>query len=209
MDTSVKCYCISLRDNNEGRFNCQKEFDRIGLSVEFIIVDKSNISGAHGCFTSHIKALNKGLKSGSEYIMVFEDDVYFSYSDRLIWEKIFSFLNVPNSKLLWCFCLGYLTGSRSETITKDIISLDRCYCAHAYIVPRQTALQLVQMVWEGKPYDVQWADVIQIFYAPFSMIAFQRDHKSSISTDVGKYILNSIGFRNVARLCEFRANFPF
>jgi len=203
MDTQIKCYCISLKENIHERLRCQEIFDRLNLKVDFEIVERSSKGGKHGCFTSHIKVLNKGLETGNEYIMIMEEDIYFDYLDPEIFTKIFKFIETCDKNIKWCLCLGYFTASKSTTVTDDIVTLNKCYCSHAYIVPRQTAEKLIEMEWKEIPYDIQWHEVIEIFYAPYPMIAFQKDHYSSISGDFGAFLINTIGFKNIARLCEF------
>ena len=223
MNPYVKCYCISLRDNEEGRILCQKEFDKINLQVEFEIVERSPLGGKHGCFTSHIQVLKKGLATSAPYIMIMEDDVYFDYQDPQIFNKINEFISLQCDSLCqvkWCFCLGYLTNSPATKVidnycpqvtinTDSIVALDKCYCAHAYIVPRVTAEALVTMEWKEVPYDIHWHEMIDKFYAPYPMIAFQRDHQSETAKDFGGFLLNLIGFRNIARISEFRSRLPF
>src|SRR5579862_5537110 len=150
---SIKSYCISLVENERDRILCQEEFARVGLDVEFEIVERDQESGARGCFTSHINVLKKGLATNCEFIMVMEDDVYFEYKDPQIFTKIFTFLKKLNrhftcdcmntcqhlQKGLWCFCFGYFTNSKAIPITQDIVSLERAFCSHSYILPRQTA----------------------------------------------------------------------
>lgn len=203
MDALVKCYCISLKENEKERDACKKEFEKIGYDVEFLIVERSLKGGSHGCFTSHITVLKQGLESNTKYIMVTEDDVYFEYSDPDIIPKIFKFLETLNDQTIWCCCLGYFTDSPLIWINNHIIALEKCYCTHAYIVPRQTAERLINMEWKDVPYDMHWHDVIKVFYSPRPMIAFQRDRVSSISSGLGPYAINTIGFKNIARICEF------
>jgi hypothetical protein len=205
----IKYYCISLKENETERIRCSREFEKIGLPFEFEIVERSPLGGAHGCFMSHIDVLKKGLESNSKYIMITEDDVYFEYSHPSIFEKIFKFIESANPNVNWCLCFGYLSGSKLVSVNKDIVALKTCSCSHAYVVPRRTAEELIKMEWNGSDYDVDWHKVINYFYAPYPMIAFQKDHKSSISNDWGKYFLNTFGFKNSARICEFWNRLPF
>lgn len=217
MDSRMKCYCISLVENSKERDVCQREFDKIGLEVEFEIVERSPEGGSYGCFMSHLEVLNKGLKTNSEYIMIMEDDVYFYHTDSTIFDKIYKFMDsirkdeyvrLELDKLKWCLCLGYFTNSHSISVNKHIVALDKCYCSHAYIVPRHTAEKLAQMEWKNLPYDIEWHNVIDLFYAPYPMIAFQRSHVSTVSSGLGSYMINIIGFQNIARICELRTWIP-
>jgi GR25 family glycosyltransferase involved in LPS biosynthesis len=199
----MKYYCISIKENHKERSLCREIFKNISMPVDFHIVNKSEYRGCFGCFESHIDVLKRGIKyleknpDELQFIMVMEDDVYFESKIDI---NLLEFLS--NRKEKWCCCLGYFTASQATKIKHNIISLPKCYCGHAYIVPIQTAKELVKMEYNGTPYDIIWHNVIDIFYAPYPMIAFQRSHKSSISDDFPKYLMNTLGFKNVAKLCE-------
>ena len=195
----IQCYCISLRENESTREKLSKALNNIGLNVNYHIVDRSPLGGCHGCFSSHIEVLKKGLAQQCKYMMVLEDDVYFEGHDIIKKLKdISQFINqLDNSH--WCFSFGYLTSSPSTKINHFINRLYHCYCTHAYIVPIQTAKKLSMMQWKNKPIDHQWSEEISAFYVPYPMICFQHDHASSTASPD---FITRIGFKNLARLCE-------
>lgn len=201
---NIKSYCISLKDNIEERERCQKIYDDCKLNVEFNIVEKSLKGGIYGCFESHIKTLKKGIKyfRGEEknnYIFIMEDDVYFDTNNLFDTTFILSLKNNVN----WCYTLGYLTGFPSYRVNNNIIKLYNCQCMHAYLVPLHTAKKLSKLKWCGNAIDYDWIKVIDIFYAPRVMIAFQKDHISSTSsTNLARYIINKFGYKNVASVSE-------
>jgi GR25 family glycosyltransferase involved in LPS biosynthesis len=198
----IKCYCISLKENEDEREWCSKVYTKNKLDVEFFIVERSKHGGSHGCFQSHINVLKKALETDYEYFMILEEDAYFDYNDVNIFNQIFDFVRNIKDNRNWCFCLGYFSQFPATNIQKGFVTIPKCFCAHAYIVNRRTTEQLITMEWKNSPYDIHWHDIIDIFYAPYPMIAFQKDHISSISSDFGSKVMNTIGYRNVATICE-------
>ncbi len=197
----TKCFCISLKEADDDRVLANKEFKKVGLDVEYYLAERSPLGGMHGCFTSHIEVLKKGLETNQKYIMIMEDDIYFDIYDHHIFKKINLFINsLPDTN--WCFSFGYLTSKYSKKINSDFNMLKACQCTHAYLVPRHTAEKLITLKWEGIAIDYHWLKKIDQFYVPNSMIAFQRDHISSISPAFTSRLFNIVGFRNVSHLSE-------
>lgn len=207
---NIKSYCISLKENKKERALCRKEFDKYNLNVDFHIVERSPKGGMYGCFESHINVLKKGINyfKGNEknnYLFIMEDDVYFE-SDTLF-DKLKPFLTSINNKDDWCCCLGYLTAYPSHIVADGIVQIANCQCTHAYLVPIHTAKKLSKLKWKGVAIDYAWLEVINVFYAPYPMIAYQTDHKSSISSkDVMTCMMSTFGFKNVALLSQSWSN---
>lgn len=53
------------------------------------------ISGAIGCYLSHIRIYKKIVEDNIPYAIIFEDDVRFLDPEYIFWKKINS-LNIPN-----------------------------------------------------------------------------------------------------------------
>jgi hypothetical protein len=202
----LKSYCISLKENEKERQRCQDIFNHYNLNVEFHIVERSPKGGVYGCFESHINTIKKGLQylnKHDDYLFIMEDDVYFDCQDANLFTHLTSFLNSLDQNQLWCCCLGYLTNSIIRKVNKNIVKMNECQCTHAYIIPKQTALKLSQLKWNNQAIDFAWIDVIEQFYAPYPMIAFQTDHVSTI-TNGGhmNWLMTHVGFKNLAQMNE-------
>lgn len=196
---NTKSYCISLRENKKERVRCRKVFQNYDLDVDFHIVERSPKGGKFGCFESHINVLKKGIDyfnncDDNNYIFIMEDDVYFE-GDKNIINNTIKYLT--NTKSNWCCCLGCLSVCVGTFVTDTIMSLAKCNCTHAYIVPVRTARLLSALEWNEQPIDYEWNSIIDIFYTPYPMIAYQKDHISSVSTDV-----NIIGFKNITLIMQ-------
>jgi hypothetical protein len=199
---SCAAFCISLRANEAGRKQCEEQFQALGVPVQFEVVDPHPQGGVCGCFTSHQLALQRGLDSSSELILIMEDDVCFEGCTPELFQSLLRWVKQVPADQRWCLELGYFTYSKSYDISPGIVALDNCVCAHAYVVPRLTAQGLCAMNWRGTPYDLQWGEVIDQFYAPYPMVAFQRNHISTIS-HLSTLFMMVFGFRTVARICEW------
>lgn len=208
---TVKSYCISLTENYKERKRCKNIYDKQLLNVDFHIVDRSPFGGMHGCFTSHIDVLKKGIKyyknskDKNQFIFIMEDDVYFECKDIFDIFKTLPYNNNNN----WCCCLGYFSTSMGTFIKPNMISLSSCNCAHAYIVPIHTAKQLVKLKWDNEPIDYVWNNVVDVFYAPYPMIAYQKDHPSSVGTGIFDIVMKRIGFKNIALGFEFWCTYGY
>lgn len=201
---NIKSYCISLKENKHERVRCRKVFKHYDLNVDFYIVERSPKGGVFGCFESHINVLKMGVEhfngvDDDNYIFIMEDDVYFEGDTHIIHDTISYLSNVKNN---WCCCLGYLSSCVGNFVREDIISLPNCNCCHAYIVPVRTAKLLMGLIWNDKPIDYVWNNIIDMFYAPYPMIAYQTDHASAISNNMHNYIFNTIGFKNIANIMQ-------
>jgi hypothetical protein len=132
-----------------------------------------------------------------------EDDVYFDTHEPLF-KNIEPFLKSLDSNQLWCCCLGYLTTSFIHKVNKNMVKINSCQCMHAYIIPKQTAIKLSQLKWNNMAIDFAWLDCIDVFYAPYPMIAFQNDHMSTIvkQEKIMEVIRTHIGFKKIAQMGE-------
>jgi GR25 family glycosyltransferase involved in LPS biosynthesis len=80
-----KHYCINLSGRTERKDYAQKQFDKLGIEVEFFpavngnLIDYNSISSRHtpgmvGCFLSHRAIWIDAIGNGYKRIMVWEDD---------------------------------------------------------------------------------------------------------------------------------------
>ncbi len=179
-----KIYCISIVEREDRRQAVGKEFERVGLAglVEFVLVDKHPENREQGIFESHIICLKKGLASGAEKILVFEDDVFFYdyQADKLL---------VACAKLddisSWDGLLlgGIIRGCSRLGNNKNDLWRVRYRClTHAYCVQAKFARFLVQQPWSGVPIDTFMKKQNPDFYAPARMFAFQGKFDSDNQT---------------------------
>lgn len=79
MDKIPYIGCINLLSRDDRYNESINEFNKIGIlnKVNFLRVEKHQISGRIGCWESHRKIWIDALNKGCEYCMVFEDDFIF------------------------------------------------------------------------------------------------------------------------------------
>lgn len=179
-----KVYCISLVDREDRRAEAKRQFGRVGLleKVEFEIVTRDLENSERGIYDSHMTCLRKGLQSGARNIMVFEDDVVFErFSPKRI-KKCARFLaENPDWK---AFFLGCLVTRIKPTKLPCVVKIKYRSLAHAYVLNRHFAQQLVETPWNDIPFDslIWLLDCDQ--YAIYPSIAFQ----SNSGTDNQKFV---------------------
>ena len=201
-----RIYCITLANRPDRYESARREFQRIGLGdlVEFIIVDKHPTDSEQGIFESHQACLRAGLAAGAQKIAVFEDDVVFSRfsPDRL--KNAIHFMDTSEDWQLFFF--GCFVNSSRKTPFKSVVKI--CYrcTAHAYGVSREFAQKLVELPWQGIPYD----DLLRALtpgsvYAIFPGFAFQSasptDNDKLLGIDRARRIFG--GLRRLQQWNEF------
>jgi hypothetical protein len=113
-------YCINLIEREDRYLAVRTELERVGLldETEFYRASRSKISGAVGCYTSHVNVLRAARARGLDYVLVLEDDLYFDT------ERLRQFLPRINH---------YIESHRGDT-TWDILYLGHLPLAFGKIV---------------------------------------------------------------------------
>lgn len=168
-----KIYCISLDKRIDRREQAKKQFAQVGILdlVEFVIVAKHPTNQEKGIYDSHMKCLIKGIESGAQHILVFEDDVFFERFNSDALRRACQYLNkVPT----WNgFFLGCMIDGSSRTGEKSLNRITHRTLAHAYALNRSFAKELVQKKWNGTPFDEFLRLHNNNYYALYPMCAFQ------------------------------------
>lgn len=134
--SDIKCYCINLPEATKRRAAVSKEFEKVGINIEFIEAIK-HIDGYVGNTLSHMKAIRKAFDEGLNYVCVFEDDVIFAedFNDRI--------------NILPEFDLFYLGGhswwaySYTQTAFRNIYKCEEIGGFHAIIYSRYALQWLI------------------------------------------------------------------
>ena len=168
-----RIYCISLDKRIDRREQAKKQFARVGLldQVEFVIVEKHPTNQEKGIYQSHMKCLHKGLDSGANHILVFEDDVFFERFDpKALLRACQCLKKIPDWNGLF---LGCMIDGSSRTKEKNLNKITHRTLAHAYALNRPFAKELVQKSWDGTPFDEFLRLHNKNYYALYPMCAFQ------------------------------------
>jgi GR25 family glycosyltransferase involved in LPS biosynthesis len=168
-----KIYCISLDKRIDRREQAKKQFTDLGIldRVEFVIVAKHPTNQEVGIYQSHMKCLNKGIDSGAQHILVFEDDVFFERFDPHALHRACRYLeDLPGWNGLF---LGCMIDGSSRTEEKSLKKITHRTLAHAYALNQPFAKELVKKEWSGTPFDEFLRLHNKDYYAIYPMCAFQ------------------------------------
>ncbi len=188
-----RIYCISLEEREDRRKAAEASFAKVGLTgkVEFFIAKRHPLDVEQGMYESHTACLRKGLESGAERIIIFEDDVIFDRFDAKRFQKCTQFLvEHPEWKVL---LLGALIRSSRKTTNPFIQKVAYQSLGHAYALNRHYAETVAYQPWQGIIIDTLFRPLADHIYAVYPMFAFQNDTAS----DNEKYH----GLERVRRLC--------
>jgi hypothetical protein len=175
-----RVYCISLTQRKDRHIEALRQFSGVGLAekVEFLIVEKHPTDCEQGIYESHLRCMAKGLDSGAERILIFEDDVVFEgfSPDRL--KNVTSFLRENDNWQFFFF--GCMVRKSQKTLYPSIVRIGYRSLAHAYVVRREFAENMVRHhPWKNVAFDDFLRDLESPrMYAVYPSFAFQSDAPS-------------------------------
>jgi hypothetical protein len=168
-------YCISLDDRPDRRREARRQFAAVGLTdrVEFVRVTRHPADTEQGIWESHRECIAKGLSAGADHLLIFEDDIVFDGFRPQVLRDMVAFLRANDQcRLLFLGCL--VRGSR-RTDNPAVLKVDYRSLAHAYVVHRALAAELVNHKWRRVPFDVMLAGLKEEKFAVYPGFAFQSN----------------------------------
>jgi hypothetical protein len=175
-----RIYCISLENRVDRRNEAMLQFSRVGLAekVEFVIVKKHPTDCEQGIYESHMLCMAKGLESGAENILIFEDDVIFDRISPELLKNVTHFLREDNDWQALFF--GCMMKKCQKTANPSIVRIGYRSLTHAYAIPRRFAEILVRHhPWDNVAFDDFLRDLDSpLMYAVYPSFAFQSDAPS-------------------------------
>jgi GR25 family glycosyltransferase involved in LPS biosynthesis len=199
-----KIYCISVEQRHDRRQAAQKEFARIGLleRVEFVLVEKHPDNPEQGIYQSHLLCMEKAIAAGAETILIFEDDIVFQGVDEENLGRALTDLQmIPGWNALF---LGCIVRQMTRTASPSLVRIRYQCLTHAYAVTRDFAQHLVQIPWQGTPYDGLLKQENNQFFALHPMIGFQSNSPTdnhTVKIDAIRRFLG--GLQRIQRLNEW------
>jgi len=175
-------YCISVDDRIDRREQVKKQFAAVGLleRVEFVLVARHPENREKGIFESHMLCLERGLATGAQHIMIFEDDVFFrDFDPRTLAEACLHLDHLESWNGLF---LGGITSTSRKTGVKSLVSIKYRCLSHAYALNAPFARRIVREEWSGIPYDGLLRRNNGDFFATYPMCAFQGLSESDNQT---------------------------
>lgn len=179
-----KIYCISLKERPDRRQTAERQFARTGLAdlIEFFVVRRHPTDCEKGIYESHLACIQKGLRSGAEHVVVFEDDILF---DRFSLQRLKQCIEFLQNAPHWdVFFFGCLISGSCKTGSRHVREVKYRSLTHAYAVHRPFAERLVQKPWCSIAYDAMLRSLTGRFYSVSPSFAFQ----SNSPTENRKYL---------------------
>ncbi len=171
-----RIYCISLQQRTDRRERARREFVRVGLTnqVQFVLVQKDQSDSERGIFESHMSCLRAAIDSGAQRIAVFEDDIHFCRFSPDILEESVRFMKTSADWRLFFF--GCFVKRSWRTSFRSVLRVKYRCNAHAYVMHRKFADELVDMKWQGIAYDDLLRDLDDgRYYTCYPAFGFQTD----------------------------------
>ena len=180
-----KFYCISIEERADRRADAKVQFEKVGLAdkVEFVIVQKHPHNCEAGIYNSHMACIKKGLQTGADNIVIFEDDIFFDRLSPAVLKNCVDFLSGTDH---WnALFFGCLVSNSKKTENRSVLKIKYRCLAHGYVLNRQFAESLIKSQWQETPYD----DVLKTwsgqFYAAYPSFAFQSNARTDNRRNMG------------------------
>ena len=139
-----------------------------------MIVERHPTDSEQGIFASHMSCLRAGLAAGAQTIGVFEDDIIFR---RFSTRRLDDAAKFMRSETPWnVLFLGCFVFASRKTAFRSVLKVRYQCSAHAYVVTRRFAQQLVDTPWSGMAFDDMVRSLVgEQAYVLYPSFAFQSD----------------------------------
>lgn len=189
-------YCINLKHRDDRWDNCQRQFDKFGMSVErFEAVNGKEVvpdgvgkllPGEVGVIRSNYNVIKDAKEKGYKQIIIFEDDVELceDFNERFK-------LHYDSTPTDWRFI--YMGGNHVGGLTpinNKVSKIRHSYAIHAICVHEELYDHILTMLEEEKvQVDVTYAQLQKIFpsYVFRPHLAWQKDGHSDIQGGYQNY----------------------
>ena len=182
-ELSEHVFCISLEECFERRIQTNKEFQKVGLDVNYKLVKRDLEDPVRGCYTSHLDLVKHAYENNWERMLVFEDDVCFEPSklveDALVNIRLFIH-NTPET--MWnVIFMGHSAIKPLYKISFNMVSCDKgLRLTHALLWSRSGMELFLKQEYNRNHVDYVIGSLGRN-YAPLPMIAYQKDFKTTLA----------------------------
>lgn len=152
-----------------------------------------------GCARSHYACIKEAEGSGSDYVLVLEDDVVFIRDKALtlnILNNAISFIE-KNRKDINIFYLGFTPCQPCERVADDVYRVQHGYGSYAYIVLRENYSKILGILENAKCVDTAFYEKItsqkKSFFSPVFSVrsGLWSNLKQQIRNTVNQEIIRS------------------
>ena len=192
--TDTAIYYINLDHRTDRRREVDGEFERMGITDynRFPAIYNKSM-GALGCSSSHIRALQNAMETGSEHLIIFEDDIQFLISPEEYSEMLQALKATDYD--VFVFTHSYVPEGGIQPTDHPLFNrITSCQSSTGYVVSKQYAPTLLQNFRDGwynlslssnsKKYslDVYWKSLQKKdnWFCYYKKIAQQREGYSDV-----------------------------
>ena len=185
-----KIYCINLDSSTERWDNCEKEFEKWGISgverytgIDGDTLDTKDqllLPGEIGLIETHINIIKEAKEKKINNILIFEDDVYFNEE---ILDLNLYIESLPEDWVLFYLGAMQVGGSPPIPIGNNILKVNNALRAHSLVINSKIFDLILDLLPKlNKQVDVHYMDLQKILptYCTNPYIAYQRNGFSDI-----------------------------
>ncbi|WP_324690282.1 glycosyltransferase family 25 protein [Cobetia sp. D5] len=180
-------FCISLKDRYDRRAHLVKEFEPLGLNIEFYLAERDDSNPERGCYESHRACATLALQRGYQRVLILEDDATLSMPRESKIRRINTFMKLRNPEI---FYLGGMLG-RMWLIPYRGVVRAKLTGGHAYLLSRKGMKKISSNPYSGKAVDSVYSTRFKA-YASYPLLCDQLP-ESQVESDIANYRINKKG----------------
>lgn len=174
LDFIDRCYCINLDSRPERWDLACSQFKKVGIQgyvqrVPGVVHSDPRV----GCLKAHFNCVQDAIDNKYENILIFEDDVFFTKFDDVIFPEVTKFLE--NNRRWDLFYLGGNVMYPANFLHKHVFR-SRFFSTHAYIINQRAYSKALNATI---PID-KWYALNMVSYGLYPYIATQSETYSDI-----------------------------
>ena len=146
-------FYINLEKRIEKKIQCEKELKKIGLKPNRFNAIEHEI-GLVGCVKSHIKCIEIAKERNYPLLCIFEDDISFIDSDKLI-SYINKYITIDYDVL---YLGAWISDNKYKIINDDLLHINKATTTHAYIIKNHYYDTIIENYNEGMKLKLQFPD---------------------------------------------------
>jgi len=147
-------FYINLEKRIDRKISCENQLKSIGINKPNRFNAYKEEIGLVGCVKSHIKCLEIAKEKNWSFVCIFEDDVIFINSEKVI-ENINKYIYYDYDIL---YIGAWLRNNKYSKINEDLIKVNKANCTHAYIVKNHYYDTLLNNFHKGLNLKIQYSD---------------------------------------------------
>jgi len=144
---------INLEKRIEKKIRCEAELKKIGLKPNRFNAIEHEI-GLVGCVKSHIKCIEIAKDNNWPFVCIFEDDISFIDSDKII-SYINKYITIDYDVL---YLGAWISDNKYKIINDDLLHINKATSTHAYLIKNHYYDTILENYNEGMELKLQFPD---------------------------------------------------